>query len=115
MSVQTNVSAETISLTREMLKNYLETDIQWLSRAVIRLYEANQAGRLKNLVLTPNADPKLNMPTRFEFAYNHIKEGRALNPFDFDLMSKIATQECCLDYLFKCIIKKDSQSEEQET
>lgn len=112
MSVDTNVSVETISLTREMLKNYLETDIQWLSRATIRLYEANQAGKLKNLVLTPNTDPKLNMPTRFEFAYNHIKEGRALNPFDFELMSKIATQDVCLDYLFRCIMKKDAEIEQ---
>lgn len=99
-------TAEKIILTKELLQDKLKNNSQWLSRAILRVYDAFQAGKLQNMVLTPNTtDPKYDEKARLEYAYAWIKQGRNLSVRDMQIMEKVMTQQVVVDYLFNLIAK----------
>ncbi len=99
-------TVEKIVLTKELLTANIKEDPAWASRAVIRAYDAWQAGKLPNLDLkATSTDEKFDPKKRFEYAYAWIKQNRNLSKRDSEIIEAILTQQCVIDYLFNLIVK----------
>jgi hypothetical protein len=99
-------TVETITLTKEVLLDKLKNSREWMARAILRVYDAYQAGKLQSMVLTPNTtDPKYDEKARLEYCYAWIKQGRNITPRDSEIMEKVMTQQVVIDYLFNLIAK----------